>query len=62
LSGSLTLSCVYNFSSGAAEWGLVPLKRHRLVGGMRASIYNATPLAGVQALVAFMRDFERRHG
>ena len=33
-----------------------------LLGGMRASIYNAMPLAGVQALVGFMRDFERRHG
>jgi phosphoserine aminotransferase len=38
------------------------LKGHRLVGGMRASIYNAMPLAGVQALVDFMRDFETRHG
>jgi phosphoserine aminotransferase len=50
------------FLSEAAERGLVQLKGHRLVGGMRASIYNAMPLAGVQALVEFMRDFERRHG
>ena len=50
------------FLAEAAEHGLVQLKGHRLVGGMRASIYNAMPVAGVQALVDFMRDFERRHG
>lgn len=42
--------------------GLHALKGHRVLGGMRASIYNAMPLAGVQALTAFMADFERRHG
>ena len=42
--------------------GLHALKGHRVVGGMRASIYNAMPLAGVQALTEFMQDFERRHG
>ncbi|YCI80426.1 3-phosphoserine/phosphohydroxythreonine transaminase [Enterobacteriaceae bacterium] len=42
--------------------GLHALKGHRVVGGMRASIYNAMPLAGVQALTDFMKDFERRHG
>ncbi|KIS43214.1 3-phosphoserine/phosphohydroxythreonine transaminase [Kosakonia radicincitans] len=42
--------------------GLHALKGHRVVGGMRASIYNAMPLAGVQALTDFMVDFERRHG
>lgn len=42
--------------------GLHALKGHRVVGGMRASIYNAMPLEGVQALVEFMKDFERRHG
>jgi phosphoserine aminotransferase len=42
--------------------GLIALKGHRIVGGMRASIYNAMPFAGVQALVDFMRDFEARHG
>ncbi len=42
--------------------GLDGLKGHRAVGGMRASIYNAFPEAGVDALVAFMRDFERRRG
>ena len=38
------------------------LKGHKSVGGMRASIYNAMPLAGVQALVDFMRDFAARKG
>jgi phosphoserine aminotransferase len=50
------------FLAEAKERGLVQLKGHRLVGGIRASIYNAMPLAGVQALVDFMRDFEQRHG
>jgi phosphoserine aminotransferase len=50
------------FLSEAAERGLVQLKGHRLVGGMRASIYNAMPVDGVRALMEFMRDFERRHG
>lgn len=42
--------------------GLHALKGHRVVGGMRASIYNAMPLAGVQVLTDFMKEFERRHG
>jgi phosphoserine aminotransferase len=42
--------------------GFDGLKGHRAVGGMRASIYNAFPEAGVEALVSFMRDFERTHG
>ncbi len=42
--------------------GLMALKGHRAVGGMRASIYNAMPLDGVQALVDFMKDFARRNG
>jgi phosphoserine aminotransferase len=46
----------------AKEVGLTTLKGHRSVGGMRASIYNAMPEAGVDALVAFMADFERRNG
>ena len=46
----------------AKQRGLIQLKGHRSVGGMRASIYNAMPLEGVQALVEFMRDFERKHG
>jgi len=40
--------------------GLVALRGHKAVGGMRASIYNAMPIEGVKALVEFMRDFERR--
>jgi len=48
------------FLKQAAQHGLIQLKGHRSVGGMRASIYNAMPLAGVKALVEFMRDFERR--
>ncbi len=46
------------FVKEAAKAGLVNIKGHRNVGGMRASIYNAMPVAGVQALVAFMRRFE----
>ncbi len=46
------------FLSGAKENGLLQLKGHKSVGGMRASIYNAMPLAGVQALVDYMRKFE----
>jgi phosphoserine aminotransferase len=42
--------------------GLLALKGHKAVGGMRASLYNAMPLEGVQALVDFMRDFARRYG
>jgi len=49
------------FLDGAAAAGLHGLKGHRVSGGMRASIYNAMPLAGVEALIAFMREFERRH-
>ena len=47
------------FLQGAEARGLVQLKGHRSVGGMRASIYNAMPLAGVQALVAWLREFEQ---
>jgi phosphoserine aminotransferase len=50
------------FVQAAAAVGLKGLKGHRAVGGIRASIYNAMPLAGVQALVDFMREFERMHG
>jgi phosphoserine aminotransferase len=42
--------------------GLDGLKGHRSVGGMRASIYNAFPEAGIDALVQFMQEFERTHG
>ena len=50
------------FLKEAEERGLRELKGHRSVGGMRASIYNAMPMAGVHALVEFMRDFEHRNG
>jgi phosphoserine aminotransferase len=50
------------FLKEAEAAGLLGLKGHRALGGMRASIYNAMPLAGVQALVDFMADFQRRHG
>ena len=49
------------FVKEAAQCGLVSLKGHRLVGGMRASIYNAMPVEGVQALIAFMKKFEREN-
>jgi len=47
------------FLAGAAEQGLITLKGHRSVGGMRASIYNAMPEKGVDALVAYMQEFEQ---
>jgi len=50
------------FLAEAKEQGLVTLKGHRSVGGMRASIYNAMPEEGVDALIAFMADFEKRNG
>jgi phosphoserine aminotransferase len=50
------------FVSDATAQGLDGLKGHRSVGGIRASIYNAFPLAGVKALVAFMKEFEKRNG
>jgi phosphoserine aminotransferase len=49
------------FLSQAEASGLKNLKGHRVVGGMRASLYNAVPQAGADALVAFMREFERTH-
>ena len=50
------------FLSASADAGLLTLKGHRSVGGMRASIYNAMPEEGVDALIAFMQDFESRRG
>ncbi|MEG0793870.1 MAG: 3-phosphoserine/phosphohydroxythreonine aminotransferase, partial [Lachnospiraceae bacterium] len=49
------------FIKEAKEAGLESLKGHRSVGGMRASIYNAMPLEGVEALVAFMQKFEEEN-
>lgn len=50
------------FLEQAGEHGLLQLKGHRVAGGMRASIYNAMPTEGVEALVAFMQDFAQHHG
>jgi phosphoserine aminotransferase len=50
------------FLAGAQERRMLQLKGHRAVGGMRASIYNAMPVEGVQALVDYMKEFEARHG
>jgi len=50
------------FAKEAEAAGLIGVKGHRSVGGMRASLYNAVPIEAVDALVAFMRDFERKNG
>lgn len=50
------------FVSEAEQAGLLGLKGHRIVGGLRASLYNAMPEEGVDALIDFMHDFEARHG
>jgi phosphoserine aminotransferase len=51
-----------NFIEGTKKAGLVALKGHRSVGGMRASIYNAMPEKGVDILIAFMQEFEKKNG
>jgi phosphoserine aminotransferase len=51
-----------DFLAGAKAAGLLQLKGHKSVGGMRASLYNAMPVAGVQALVNYLQDFATRHG
>ena len=50
------------FLKGASKKGMVQLKGHRSVGGMRASIYNAMPIEGVRSLVEYMKEFEAKHG
>ena len=50
------------FLKGAKARNMVQLKGHRSVGGMRASIYNAMPIEGVQTLLAYMKEFEAKHG
>ena len=50
------------FIKAAKARGIIQIKGHRSVGGMRASIYNAMPIEGVQALVELMKDFEKQHG
>ncbi len=54
-----SLNATFLEQSSAA--GLAALKGHKMVGGMRASIYNAMPMTGVEALVAFMQEFEKQH-
>jgi phosphoserine aminotransferase len=54
-------SLTERFSEEARTEGLLNLKGHSKVGGLRASLYNAMPEAGVDALVAFMAEFLRRH-
>jgi phosphoserine aminotransferase len=49
------------FLKGATARGMIQLKGHRSVGGMRASIYNAMPIEGVKALVQYMQEFEKQH-
>jgi phosphoserine aminotransferase len=51
-----------SFLADAGEAGLIGLKGHRALGGLRASIYNAVSMANVETLVDFMGDFARRHG
>jgi phosphoserine aminotransferase len=50
------------FLKGAKAHGMIQLKGHRSVGGMRASIYNAMPVEGIKTLVQYMREFEVKHG
>ena len=50
------------FLKGAKERGMIQLKGHRSVGGMRASLYNAVPEEGVDALIDFMKDFQQKLG
>ncbi len=57
-----TLSLEAEFLTRAEAAGLMALKGHRAQGGLRASLYNAFPEAGVDALISFMQDFERTHG
>ena len=58
----LVVSDEYAHGAGAEARGLLNLKGHRSVGGMRASIYNAVGLDAVEALVAYMAEFEKEHG
>ena len=50
-----------DFLTGAKSRGLLQLKGHKTLGGMRASLYNAMPLEGVKALVSYMQEFEQKH-
>jgi phosphoserine aminotransferase len=46
----------------STDAGLIFLKGHKLIGGIRASLYNAMPESGVEALIEFMKNFEKRYG
>ena len=50
------------FVAESTAAGLISLKGHKALGGIRASLYNAMPVAGAQALAGFMHDFQQRHG
>ena len=56
------LELIYQFLEYAQERGLMNLKGHRSLGGMRASIYNAMPLEGVHDLIECMKEFEKKNG
>ena len=60
--GSPSAALDKTFVAEASAAGMLGLKGHRSVGGLRASIYNACELSSVEVLVSFMQDFERRHG
>jgi phosphoserine aminotransferase len=60
--GPVAAKSLTSIITEATRAGLDGLKGHRSVGGCRASIYNAFPLEGVEALVSFMKEFERTHG
>jgi len=62
VSAHRTPELMSEFAAGAEARGMVQLKGHRAVGGIRASIYNAMPIEGVQALAAYMREFEQQNG
>ena len=49
------------FVKASVEAGMSNLKGHRLVGGMRASIYNAMPIEGIEKLISFMQEFEKKN-
>ena len=53
--------CAATRQAGAAEHQIQNVKGHRLVGGMRASVYNAVTMEDVQALATYMKDFEAQH-
>ena len=58
---SLSAKSAHGAEAAAKAAGFVNIKGHRSVGGMRASIYNAMPVEGVEALVAFMKKFEEEN-